>query len=175
MLLIAVAAPLVVLGEPGAVVRGRPGVTTRGRPLAAAAALAATLWVWHAPVPYAATFQSDPIYWAMHLTTFGAALWFWAELLRASREGLGGFAAATLLTTGQMGLLGALITFAGRPLYPPHALTTYAWCLTPLQDQQLGGVLMWIPASIIFASGFAVAFVQVLRRAETRSLGRALA
>jgi putative membrane protein len=179
MLLVALAAPLIALGEPGAILRRRLAralpADTPARPVAAAATLAVALWVWHAPAPYAATFQNDLTYWAMHVTTFGAALWFWTELLHASRGSLGGFAAATLLTTGQMGLLGALITFAGRPLYAPHALTTYAWGLTPLQDQQFGGALMWVPAGVIFAGGFAFAFVHVLRRAEARSSGNALA
>jgi putative membrane protein len=177
MLLIAVVAPLIALGEPGEIAKRwvrLPHVAT-ARPLAAAVALAVALWVWHAPAPYTATFQSAQAYWAMHLTTFAAAVWFWSQLLRTSHGGLGGFAAATLLTTGQMGLLGALITFTGRPLYPPHVLTTYAWGLTPLQDQELGGVLMWIPAGLIFAGGFALAFTQALRRAGGRSLGQALA
>jgi len=174
MLLIGVAAPLIALGEPGRTMGlARLWPAGRARPLAAAATLAAALWFWHAPAPYTATFQSDLVYWAMHLTTFGAALWFWAELLGAAGGQLGGFAAATLLTTGEMGLLGALITFAGRPLYLPHLSTTYAWGLTPLQDQQLGGVLMWIPAGVIFATGFVFAFTQVLRRAEARTLGHA--
>jgi putative membrane protein len=170
MLLIAAAAPLIVLGNPARAMGIRQlSPTGRARPLAAAASLAAALWFWHAPVPYTATFQTDFVYWAMHLTTFGAALWFWSELLGAAGGQLGGFAAATLLTTGAMGLLGALITFAGRSLYPPHLTTTYAWGLTPLQDQQLGGVIMWVPAGVIFAAGFTFAFVQVLRRAETRA------
>jgi putative membrane protein len=50
----------------------------------------------------------------------------------------------------QMGLLGALITFAGEPLYAPHLLTTAAWGLTPLEDQQLGGLIMWAPAAAVY-------------------------
>ncbi len=46
-----------------------------------------------------------------------------------------------------MGLLGALITFAARPLYAPHFLTTLAWGLEPLEDQQLAGLIMWAPAA----------------------------
>ncbi len=49
-----------------------------------------------------------------------------------------------------MGFLGALITFASRPFYAPHLLTTAAWRLTPLQDQQLGGAIMWVPGCIVF-------------------------
>jgi putative membrane protein len=176
MLLIAVVAPLIALGEPGRAMRlRRLWPVGRSRPLAAAASLAAALWFWHSPAPYTVTFQNDFVYWAMHLTTFGSAFWFWCELLRAADGQIGGFAAATFLTTGEMGLLGALITFAGRPLYAPHLATTYAWGLTPLQDQQFGGVLMWIPAGVIFAAGFGFAFVQILRRAESRAIGQATA
>jgi putative membrane protein len=49
-----------------------------------------------------------------------------------------------------MGLLGALITFAGGALYAPHLLVTQAWGLTPLQDQQLAGLIMWVPAAGLY-------------------------
>ena len=54
------------------------------------------------------------------------------------------------MSSVQMGLLGALITLAPRALYAPHALTTTAWGLTPLQDQQLGGSIMWVPGCVVF-------------------------
>ncbi|HMP63845.1 MAG TPA: cytochrome c oxidase assembly protein, partial [Phenylobacterium sp.] len=49
-----------------------------------------------------------------------------------------------------MGLLGALITFAGAPLFGPHLATTESWGLTALEDQQLAGLIMWAPASGIY-------------------------
>ena len=58
--------------------------------------------------------------------------------------------AAGLISTVQMGFLGAVITFAPRPMYAPHFLTTIPWGLTPLQDQQLGGVVMWVPGCLAF-------------------------
>jgi putative membrane protein len=48
----------------------------------------------------------------------------------------------------QMGMLGALLTFASVPLYVPHLTTTFAFGLDPLGDQQLAGILMWVPASL---------------------------
>jgi putative membrane protein len=114
MWLASVVAPLIALGLPPTVA-GRLG----RRPVLAAATFAVTLWFWQAPAAYAATFQSDGVYWAMHLTAFAAAVWLWSGLLDGSRDALGPFSLATLLTTGQMGLLSALITFAGRPLYAP--------------------------------------------------------
>jgi putative membrane protein len=49
-----------------------------------------------------------------------------------------------------MGFLGALITLAPRPLYAPHSLTTDAWGLSPLDDQALGGALMWVLGCVVF-------------------------
>ncbi len=171
MLLAALAAPLVALGRPHRLLaRALDGRFMSG-PAPAAAAFAAMLWLWHAPGPYAATFNGDLAYWTMHVTTFGAAFWLWSALLAPPRA-LGPFVFATLLTTGQMGLLGALITFAPAPLYAPHLTTTWAWGLTPLQDQALGGAIMWVPAGLIFAAGFGHAFVSTLQAAAARSAAR---
>lgn len=51
-------------------------------------------------------------------------------------------------TIGQMGLLAALIVFASRPLYAVHFASTEPWGLSPLADQQLAGLLMWVPAIV---------------------------
>jgi putative membrane protein len=105
------------------------------------------LWFWHMPEPYAATFRSTPLYWAMHVTLDGSGLLLWATLLRQhSPQAL----AAGVVSSIQMGLLGAVIGLAGWPMYVPHYATTEAWGLTPLADQQLGGVLMWVPGCLLF-------------------------
>lgn len=103
------------------------------------------LWVWHMPVPYEATFTSVIVYWAMHLTLFGSAVWLWRELLHHSPQQAFGALTVGTISFVQMGLLGAVLTFATRPLFDWHLTTTIAWGLTPLQDQQLGGVFMWVP------------------------------
>lgn len=112
-----------------------------------AAGYALLFWFWHAPQPYAAALSSDLAYWTMQVTLFGSALGFWASL-RGARSPVA--IALLLAMTVQMGLLGALITFAGAPLYAPHELSTQAWGLTPLQDQQLAGIVMWVPASGLY-------------------------
>ena len=62
-----------------------------------------------------------------------------------------GVALLYLFTTSvHSGLLGALITFASSVLYPAYGNTTQSWGLTPLEDQQLGGALMWVPGSVFF-------------------------
>jgi len=106
-----------------------------------------TFWAWHAPPLYAAALAHDGVFWAMQLTITGTAALWWARLRQVSAAG----AVTSLLATMMlMGVLGALITFAGRPLYAPHWLTTQAWGLSPLEDQQLAGILMWAPASAIY-------------------------
>jgi putative membrane protein len=152
MVLALVAAPLVALGRPVAVIAAAFGVRLRGeaRPLAAAAVFAAMIWLWHAPEPYAATFRGDSIYWLMHITTFGASVWLWTALLDHAPAAIIPAALAALASTVQMGLLGALITLAPAPLYTPHLTTTIIWGLTSLQDQQLGGAVMWIPGCLAF-------------------------
>ncbi|MGS0132350.1 cytochrome c oxidase assembly protein, partial [Escherichia coli] len=64
------------------------------------------------------------------------------------------------LTMVQMGMLGALLVFAGSAVYGPHLATTAAWGLTPLADQQLAGLIMWAPAAGIY---LVAALVQVAR------------
>jgi putative membrane protein len=105
------------------------------------------LWAWHYPPLYAAALSNDAVYWAMQGSLLATATGFWVALRRAS---VATVVAALLATMVQMGLLGALITFAGEPLYAPHLLTTAAWGLTPLEDQQLGGLIMWAPAAAVY-------------------------
>lgn len=162
MILALLAAPLVVAGRPFAAIAGlwplradlprrAPGAAAwPAAPLASAGLFAVLLWFWHAPAPYAATFVSTPVYWAMHLSLFGAALWLWSGLLDRSPARMVPAIGAGMMSSVQMGLLGALITFAPRPLYAPHALTTASWGLTPLQDQQFGGAIMWVPGCVVF-------------------------
>lgn len=157
MLLETVVAPLVALGLPSWT--GPPR-----RELLATGAFTVALWLWHAPGPYAATFNGDFVYWLMHLTLFGAALWLWGAVLNGPPARLAAGAVATVAVGLQMALLGAVITFAPRPLYAPHALTPYVWGLTPLADQQLGGVIMWVPAGVIFAASIMISLAAVMRR-----------
>jgi putative membrane protein len=158
MILTLAAAPLVAAGRPAAAFSallfrsstdGTSDPLARA-PLAAAALFAGAMWFWHAPVPYAETFANTGVYWAMHISLFGSALWLWEYLLGRAPAMLIKSLRASVISSVQMGFLGAIITFAGRPLYMPHLFTTAAWGLTPLQDQQLGGVIMWVPGCAIF-------------------------
>jgi len=114
---------------------------------AATAAQAVIFWAWHAPGLYAQALSHDAIYWLMQFTILGSAVWFWA----AVRSARGHAAVAALLAAMLlMGLLGALIVFAGQPLYAPHFASTMAWNMTPLEDQQAAGLIMWAPATAAY-------------------------
>lgn len=145
MILLLVAAPLIAMGLP---LRSQSGTTW---PLwAAATAFMLALWVWHMPTPYAATFTAASVYWAMHITLFGSGIVLWSELIHHPQRHTGLALAVGLMTSMQMGLLGAVLALARRALFYPHYITTQAWGLTPLQDQQLGGTLMWVPGIVLF-------------------------
>ncbi|KQX17662.1 MULTISPECIES: cytochrome c oxidase assembly protein [unclassified Sphingomonas] len=139
MILTLAAAPLIAAAGPW-----------RMRAMPAALAFFAALWFWHMPAPYAATYRSTPIYWTMHLSLFGSAIGLWTALLHVSRAQSVPALAAGFATSVHMGLLGAFLTLATRPMFEPHYFTTTAWNLTPLQDQQLGGVFMWVPGIFLF-------------------------
>lgn len=153
MILSLLAAPLIVLGRPVAAL-GFPALC-RGwssTQVAGGATLAFTVavWFWHAPGPYDATFDSDLIYWLMHVTVIGTALFLWSVLLDGRRERAVTALAAGAFSTLQMTFLGALITLSPHPLYAPHKLTSLAWGLTQQADQQLGGLIMWVPGCTVF-------------------------
>lgn len=117
-------------------------------PLWRCTALAAiSFWIWHAPPAYAAALSSNATYALMQITLLASATAFWVAVRRAGPvEAM----AAILATTVLMGLLGALITFAGQPLYAPHFASTLAWGVAPLEDQQLAGIVMWAPGSLAY-------------------------
>jgi putative membrane protein len=145
MILILVAAPMIAMAWPRTQPSNHPGALW-----VAASSFFLALWYWHMPIPYDETFKSVAVYWGMHISLFGSGIWLWRELLQHAPERTGPVLAASMLTFLQMGLLGAVLTLAGRPLFQWHAITTEVWGLSPLQDQQLGGALMWVPGLALF-------------------------
>tara|TARA_R110002020_G_scaffold6321_17_gene26653 strand:+ start:1939 stop:2703 length:765 start_codon:yes stop_codon:yes gene_type:complete len=147
VLLVAIAAPLLAWAI---IEQGRAGT----RALAQALPLLATpllvlhtviFWLWHAPDAYLLALTSTPVYWLMQVSLLASAMLFWGAVLLASP----GRAIATLVAVSiQMGLLGALLVFSAQPLYLPHFATTQPFGLAPLADQQLAGLIMWVPASL---------------------------
>lgn len=105
-----------------------------------------TLWFWHWPDLYTAAFAHPAVYWAMQATFLGSFTALWLVLLRSPNIFTAGLTA--LAAAIQMGFLGALLVFAPTPLYAPHLATSFAFGLTPLEDQQLAGLIMWVPANL---------------------------
>ena len=77
---------------------------------------------------------------------------FWWTLIegRYGRFGYGAAFAYVFTTALHTSVLGALITFTGRLWYPIYAGRTAPWHLSPMEDQQLGGLIMWIPCGVVF-------------------------
>jgi putative membrane protein len=189
-LLMLVAAPLLVLGRPGRVfLWALPRTWSRGcgaffnlRPCiwifgtlrnAFFAWLfhAAILWGWHAPQLFQAATQSEWVHASQHASFFGSAVIFWAALFQGPRRALGyGAAVLYLFTTAvHTTLLGALLTFSREVWYPIYAATTVPWGLTPLQDQQLGGLIMWVPGSLVYIAASLALFTAWLRESDRRT------
>ena len=192
-LLISVSAPLLVLGRPlipflwalpldwrrtaGGWSRSRVVNTLWRRsstPAVAFALHALALWTWHMPRLYQATLTSELIHALQHTCFLLTAILFWWTIFNARggqvRRGAAVFYLfATLLQTGA---LGALLTFSPTLWYPAYAATAARWGITPLEDQQLGGLIMWIPGSLAYIAAALAIFAHWLRESERRSLRR---
>ena len=117
-------------------------------PLTAATIVQAVIfWAWHLPDFYESAMSSDLVFWVMQVSITGSAAVWWAALRRAPALESG---AALLAQMVQMGVLGALLVFANRAFYAPHWLTTTAWGLTPLEDQQVAGLIMWVAGGGVY-------------------------
>lgn len=151
VLLIAGVAPLLALAFP----------SRRALPLSVLVAInVIVLWLWHVPGIYTWAIGSIAGYWLMQVSLLGAALALWREVLRRNSDPGAGIA-ALLAMVAQMGMLGALIAFAPQALYPTHFYTTEIWGFSPLEDQQLAGLIMWVPAILPYLGA---ALVMVMRR-----------
>lgn len=170
-LLMVVAAPLLVLGRPLAAwtwalapsQRRRIGAATRWRWLAAAwggvtrpvtawMLHAFALWAWHVPMLFEAALHQEAVHVLQHATFLGTALLFWWAVLGGDpRSPRGGFALAYVFATMMhTGALGALLTFSQTVWYPTYQQAGGAFGLAPVEDQQLGGLIMWVPGGIAY-------------------------
>jgi cytochrome c oxidase assembly factor CtaG len=193
-LLMLVAAPLLVLGRPvvpflwalpksWAVTLARWSKLrawertwrTISNPVVAWIIHAVVLWAWHAPALFEATLEDESVHALQHASFLFSALLFWWAVIHGRKRALGfGFAVLYMFTTAlHSGLLGALLTFANSVWYPAYAERTAAWGLTPLEDQQIGGLIMWIPAGLVYIAAALALFAGWLREsgARARSFG----
>lgn len=189
-LVMAAAAPLLVLARPlGPMLWAFPAHARRSvaraakavgfllgwdilsRPLVATILHAVAIWAWHIPFAFEAALVSEPLHWLQHLSFLVTALFFWWAMFDArSRQG-----AAVLelfFTAMHTAFLGVLITVAPRPMYPLQSLLSQHYGLDPLSDQQLAGLIMWVPAGTVYvAAGLALAFQWIRHSGRSTPLG----
>lgn len=164
-LLMAVAAPLLTSSRPlGTFLQALPGrkrvVRAAGTiapvwkvlmvPVVATALHGIAIWVWHMPRLLDGTLQSDVVHRLQHVSFLGTALIFWWAILRRPRQTYGEGALHVFATMIHTGILGALLTLAPHVLYPLQTADAPAFGLTPLEDQQLAGLFMWVPGGALY-------------------------
>ena len=183
LLLMLVVAPLLACGRPVVVlgqalplrgralfvrVRARPPVRAARdavfHPVSIWAIGAVVLWAWHLPALYEAALRHDALHAFEHASLIATSALVWAVALGRARRSVAVPAASALLfaTAVQSGALGAVLALAQRPLYPVHASVAPTWGLTPLEDQQLAGGLMWVPPGIVYVVVIAALLAQWL-------------
>lgn len=189
LLLMMVAAPLMVLGDPMTAflwalpTRARHAVAAwwmrrralRGTwrvlalPIVAWTLHVVALWAWHLPSLYDRAVADGPLHVLEHATFFLTALLFWWVPFRPHGRRLDAGPAILYLFAAalQSTILGAVLALARRPLYAAHLGTARAWGLTPLEDQQLAGLWMWVPAGIVYLVALVPLAMRVLRRRDS--------
>ncbi|HEU4616564.1 MAG TPA: cytochrome c oxidase assembly protein [Gammaproteobacteria bacterium] len=193
MLLILAAPPLLVLGAPevallwalprawrrrtgrieNRIARAIVGPVEGGGagPVVVAILATGVLWVWHMPQLYDLAIENDAVHTAEHTGFLVTAILFWATVLRlTARERLGnGLRILYVFAQALQGsILGAVITFAARPLYDVHAEIPLAWGFDPLVDQQIAGLIMWVPPAVLYLGVSAYLFVGWLDAVRVR-------
>lgn len=188
VLLVAVAAPLLAASAPGAaLVRGMPGSIRRVAasapsrlglgigalrllrgPTARWLVFVGSFWLWHASVLYGAAVESDWVHALEHASFLGTGLALWSVIVgpRRVRVDRGRAVVMVFLLGLQSVLLATLITFATTPWYEPYSTPAPGWGLDPLADQQLAGVVMWVPSGLILTVVGIVILVRWLREID---------
>ncbi len=131
---------------------------------------AVALWVWHIPSWYGAALHSNTVHAVQHVSfVLSGSLFWWAMVHgRYGRMGYGLGVLYVFLTAIHTGALGALLTVAPSVWYGDHARQAVAWRFDALIDQQLAGLLMWVPAGVIFIVFGLALFAAWLGEAERR-------
>ncbi|WP_428983304.1 cytochrome c oxidase assembly protein [Paraburkholderia diazotrophica] len=182
-----VAAPLCVMGRPLGVwiwalphrARLRVGQWIRARafvrfwhmltmPVTAWVLHAAALWAWHAPALFEAALMHPWVHTLQHASFLLTALLFWWSITgEGARRQTDGHAMLSLFTTMvHTGALGALITLAPQLWYPLYVEPCSALGVDPLHDQQLGGLIMWVPATVAYLAGALAIAARWLMRSD---------
>ncbi|MEZ2410661.1 cytochrome c oxidase assembly protein [Bosea sp. RCC_152_1] len=173
-IVIAVAAPLLVLARPAAgllwafpaSLRHAIGRAMRQpwarrcfevltRPSHATVLHGLALWIWHVPLLFDAAVADVLLHRLQHLSFILTGVMFWWAVLRRCDAGLAVW--HLFVTMMHMTILGALIALSPRVLYSLQTAQAARFGLTPLEDQQLAGLVMWVPAGTVYA-GAALVF-----------------
>jgi putative membrane protein len=167
VLLVLVAAPLLAMSTPARL------VPRRLPPVVLWLLHAGTVWFWHAAGPYDAAVHNDLIHMAEHGSFLATAVLFWWVVIGgpAGERVSPGFGVLLVFAMAMQSVfLSVLLTFARTPWYSAYAATTRNWHLDPLADQQLAGVIMWIPAGLVYLGAGLALTVAWLREAERGEL-----
>jgi putative membrane protein len=155
----------------------RLGLVAVGRRLShlvtATAAQAVALWVWHAPALFDRALAHEGLHVAQHASFIVTALFFWSAVFeaRVTRSYLGSAILALFATSVVSGALGAVMAVSISPWYARYAaLGLTAFGLTPTEDQQLAGVLMWVPGGLVHAAAALALLGQALTNPKRSQL-----
>ena len=119
-------------------------------PVTATVVQAVVMWAWHAPALFDRALRSQGWHVAQHLSFIVASLAFWVAMLGRRRGGYLLSAACLFLTSLVEGALGALMALSASPWYPAYAAMGMSGIgLDPATDQQLAGLIMWIPGGLV--------------------------
>ena len=112
----------------------------------------AALWLWHAPALFEAALASEAVHYLQHLTLLVTAALYWASLLprRADRRTRLIAVLSLFATSLHSTLLGALLTLSPTVWYASYGAASGAGGLSPLEDQQLAGLIMWVPRGLVY-------------------------
>ncbi len=136
-------------------------------PVTATIVQAVVLWAWHAPALFDRALDSDGWHAAQHLSFVAASLLFWTAMLEPRRGGYLLSAACLFLTTMVEGALGALMSLSQSPWYSAYASMGLSGIgLDPTTDQQLAGLIMWIPGGVVHGAAAIILLYRWLSSSE---------
>jgi putative membrane protein len=145
-----------------AVPRLAAGLRQLTRPPVTLALYSIALVAWHLPGPYNAALEWHPLHIVQHLTFLTTAVLAWWPILSPAPAAPRAAYPAQMLYLFLLGIpmmaVAALVTMAEVPLYPFYAAAPRLWGLSPVEDQRLGGLIMWIPGSVVPLIAFTAVF-----------------
>jgi putative membrane protein len=156
-LLALVIPPLLLLGTPAFELGGLARLERAiGQPPVSWLLGVGTMLAWHIPVLFNAALANDGLHIFQHLSFLVTGTIFWWPILGPPDRQLQALAAVSYLFSACLGcsLLGAFLTFGPVGIYPAYFNPPeHLWGLDPKSDQQLGGMLMWVPGCFVYLSG----------------------